>query len=426
MSSYLLCSSPFTGHFVPMLAIGRHLARHGHRVRMLASRRFEAKVTAAAIEFSALPPECDFDERDLEASFPTRAGKKGLGRLRFDITAMFVDPIPHQYRAIRELLDAAPADAILVEQGFMGIFPLLLGPRAARPPVLAVGITPLTLSSRNLPPFGLGILPMSNPLGRVRDGLLTVFMHTAVFGPSQRAAQNRVQALTGKRLPTFFLDGHELADRFLQLSCPGFEYPRRDLPGYVRFVGPVLPDEPEPFHAPSWWKELDNGRPVVHVTQGTVDNKDLHRLIIPTMLALADKEVTVVATTGGKALPASFTPPANAFVADFIPYDRLLPKVAVQVTNGGYGGVQRALALGIPIVAAGDSEDKPEVASRVAWSGAGINLHTGKPKPDAIARAVGQVLTSPSYRAGAHQLAEESAQYSSLEAIAEELAKAAA
>lgn len=426
MNSYLLCSSPFTGHFVPMLAIGRYLAGQGHRVRMLTSRRFEEKVTAAAIGFSALPPECDFDERDLEASFPARAGRKGLGRLRFDITAIFVDPMPHQYRAIRELLDAAPADAILAEQGFMGIFPLLLGPRADRPPVLACGITPLTLSSRDLPPFGLGILPMSGLLGRARDRVLTVVMHTAVFGPNQRAAQGRVQALTGKRLPVFFLDGHELADRFLQLSCPGFEYPRRDLPGCVRFVGPVLPDEPEPFHAPPWWEKLDGGRPVVHVSQGTADNKDLRRLIIPTMLALAGKEVTVVATTGGQALPAAFTPPANAFVADFIAYDRLLPKVAVQVTNGGYGGVQRALALGIPIVAAGDSEDKPEVASRIAWSGAGINLHTGKPKPDAIARAVGQVLTNPLFRARAQQLAEEFARYASLQAIEQELAKATA
>jgi hypothetical protein len=41
------------------------------------------------------------------------------------------------------------------------------------------------------------------------------------------------------------------------------------------------------------------------------------------------------------------------------------------VTNGGYGGVQQALANGVPLVVAGDSEDKPEVAARVRWSGTG-------------------------------------------------------
>ena len=35
------------------------------------------------------------------------------------------------------------------------------------------------------------------------------------------------------------------------------------------------------------------------------------------------------------------------------------------LTNGGYGGVQYALAHGVPLVVAGDTEDKPEVAARV-------------------------------------------------------------
>jgi UDP:flavonoid glycosyltransferase YjiC (YdhE family) len=35
------------------------------------------------------------------------------------------------------------------------------------------------------------------------------------------------------------------------------------------------------------------------------------------------------------------------------------------VTNGGYGGVQMALAHAVPLVVAGAKEDKPEVAGRV-------------------------------------------------------------
>ena len=51
------------------------------------------------------------------------------------------------------------------------------------------------------------------------------------------------------------------------------------------------------------------------------------------------------------------------------------------VTNGGYGGVQFALAHGVPLVVAGDHEDKPETAARVAGSGVGRNLKTGRPTP---------------------------------------------
>ena len=49
------------------------------------------------------------------------------------------------------------------------------------------------------------------------------------------------------------------------------------------------------------------------------------------------------------------------------------------VTNGGYGAVQRALTTGVPLVVAGDTEDKPEVAARVEWFGVGVNLRTGVP-----------------------------------------------
>jgi UDP:flavonoid glycosyltransferase YjiC (YdhE family) len=83
----------------------------------------------------------------------------------------------------------------------------------------------------------------------------------------------------------------------------------------------------------------------------------------------------------------------------------------VMVTNGGYGGVQMALSYGVPLVVAGASEDKPEVAARVAWSGAGLNLKTGKPKPHAVRAAVRAVLDDPRYRARAQTLASEYRSY---------------
>ncbi len=87
------------------------------------------------------------------------------------------------------------------------------------------------------------------------------------------------------------------------------------------------------------------------------------------------------------------------------------------VTNGGYGGVQQALANGVPLVVAGDSEDKPEVAARVQWSGTGVNLHTGRPSPAMVARAVRRVLDQPSYRERAGALRAEIAASDPLGAI---------
>lgn len=63
------------------------------------------------------------------------------------------------------------------------------------------------------------------------------------------------------------------------------------------------------------------------------------------------------------------------------------------------------LANGVPLVVAGSTEDKPEVAARVAWAGCGRDLRTGTPRPEAIRRAVRDVLTTPSYRARSRELA---------------------
>ena len=137
------------------------------------------------------------------------------------------------------------------------------------------------------------------------------------------------------------------------------------------------------------------------MTQGTL-NVDPHDLIEPAFAALGRQRVLVVATTG-RADDASlpFPAPPNARVAGLVPYGALLPRVDVVVTNGGWGGVLAALAAGIPLVVAGGDLDKPEVAARVAWSGAGVNLRSGRPSPRAVLRGWRRVSTDAAYRANA-------------------------
>jgi UDP:flavonoid glycosyltransferase YjiC (YdhE family) len=74
------------------------------------------------------------------------------------------------------------------------------------------------------------------------------------------------------------------------------------------------------------------------------------------------------------------------------------------VTNGGYGAVQRALMTGVPLIVAGNTEDKPEVAARVEWVGAGVNLRTGTPSASALRSAVRTVLSDDRYRRAAQRL----------------------
>ncbi|WP_258566970.1 glycosyltransferase [Microbacterium sp. Se5.02b] len=200
------------------------------------------------------------------------------------------------------------------------------------------------------------------------------------------------------------LDWAGRADAYVQFTVPEFEYPRPDLPAGVTFAGP-LPSLASDSTAPDWWADLDGSRPIVHVTQGTIANSDFGQLVLPTIAALAASDALVVVSTGGRPVDAlTGRLPDNVRVAEYLPYDRLLPLVDVLVTNGGYGGVQQALAHGIPLVVAGQTEDKVEVCARVGWSGAGVNLRTSTATPAKVASAVERVLTDPSFRANAERI----------------------
>jgi UDP:flavonoid glycosyltransferase YjiC (YdhE family) len=121
--------------------------------------------------------------------------------------------------------------------------------------------------------------------------------------------------------------------------------------------------------------------------------------------------------------------PDNMRAEPFVPFDRLLPSVDVLVTNGGFGGVQQALAAGVPVVVAGRTEDKAEVGARVEWSGVGVVLKTRRRTDATTAGAVRAgvltVLDTPSYRDRAAELADEYARHDGISrtaAVVEELA----
>ncbi|MFD6159864.1 glycosyltransferase [Nocardia sp. NPDC060256] len=321
-------------------------------------------------------------------------------------------PLGAQYAALDNELARSDFDAVLVDSMFTGAIPLLVSGRR-RPPVLVCGVGPLMLSSTDCAPFGIGWQPHPG-----RDYTrMNRFVRQVLF----RADQRRLDAiLRGQGLgsaPVFLLDWPVLAERLLQFTVPGFEYPRRDLPPSLVFTGPIPSPSTADPQLPPWWHALHGPERVVHVTQGTWDNDDFDQLLRPALSALGDRsDVLIVASTGGST--ASLGPiPANARVCDFVPYSWLLPHVDVMITNGGYGGVQQALGHGVPLIVAGDTADKPEVAARVAYTGAGIDLGA-RPRPAAVAAAVDRVLRDNSFRDAASKLADEMAQRSPFETIA--------
>lgn len=400
MYRFLFCTIPALGHVNPGLPLARLLVERGHEVCWYTGRQFRLAIEATGAQFLPMEAVSDPADRSFDERFPERAKLTGLAGFRFDLKHLFIDDVPGQIADLRRILQSFPADVLVIDTGFLGASLLH---ELGGPPYATYGITALTLNSRDTAPFGTGLPPMATPLGRVRNWLLAkLFEQVLMREVFTYFRQTRVKLGLPAHGPQV-LNATLSPYLYLHSSTAAFEYPRSDLPPQVHFIGPLLPETPPDFAPPTWWSDLQGDRPVVLVNQGTVAT-NLHNLMVPTLQALSREAMLVVATTGGAPAETVGPLPTNARVEPFIPFGALLPQVNVMVTNGGYGGVQFALAHGVPLVVAGATEEKPEIAMRVTWSGAGINLKTGSPTPEQIRTAVHEVLANPHYRQNAQRI----------------------
>jgi len=404
MGRFLLTAMPFTGHVAPLAAVARQLVDRGHDVRFYTGSRFRSRVEAAGARLVPWQQAPDFDENDLPATFPRLVGKKGMQQMLVNVVDCFIGTAPAQVADLSAEWAREPWDVLAADEVSIGA---VLFSERQRMPWATVAVVPLNLVGPGGPPSGMGIRPGTNPLTRTRDAALRGLV-PLISRPLVRAL-DAAQAAVGLAARGRTMDRIVFSPTLIAASGSSLlDYGRTDRPAQVHFVG-ELAAQVVPTSAaalPPWWGDLD-GRRVVLVTQGT-QNIDPDDLIRPALAALADRDVIVVATTGVPGRDEfGFPVPQNVRVTGFAPFGALLPRVDLAITNGGWGGTIAMLGHGVPLVVAGGDLDKPEVAARVAWSGAGVNLRTGTPKATAVQAAVDRVLAEPSFRAAAGRVAAE-------------------
>ena len=176
-------------------------------------------------------------------------------------------------------------------------------------------------------------------------------------------------------LPFLGISPH--AERLWHASIPDFE-PWRQWHGLpVTFTGPLLvktAGDVPPL----------TEQPRIVITQGTLA-REATQLYAPAKEACAPLPVEVVTTETWR------------------PLHKLLDGAALLITNGGYGGIQAALAAGVPVLVAGDTEEKAENGRRVEYAGIGGYLPAPY-TPDRIREAMRFVLDTPRFRERAQQL----------------------
>jgi UDP:flavonoid glycosyltransferase YjiC (YdhE family) len=403
VSRFLICAQPLAGHVNPASSIARALVARGHDVRFYTGRQYKARVEATGARHVAPNRGPDFDGEDIDRAFPDRAELRGLARLKWDIRA-FLQAMPAQVADLEELLAESSADAVLTDSSMACGYVLN---RKHGLPWATLGLGPLPLADPLVPPFGLGLRASTSRLAALRNRVLNATGRHALFRSLQSASGAALLAAGAEPDGRFLFDLPVSPYLLLQPGVASMEYPRRSWPTQLHFVGALLPP-PSP-DLPSWWADRPAAERVVLVTQGTVAT-GTGQLLVSALRAFAhDPSTLIVADTRGRSPEVlSLGPlPHNARIAPFIPHGTLMPHVDVLVTNGGYHGHLTALQAGVPLVVAPGSEDKPEVARRVAYTGTGIDLKTATPSPRQVHAAVCQVLSDSRYRTAAAAISAE-------------------
>ena len=191
------------------------------------------------------------------------------------------------------------------------------------------------LRTPGVPPFGLGLGPLSGVLGRVRDAAARI----AVVGAVERAMLppiNRIREDVNVRQVASVDEFLRRAPLMLVASGKPFQYPHTDWGDAVQMIGPCVLD-PGPDTIPDWLASID--RPIVLVTTSSEKQADT-KLVLTAMAALADEPVHVVATLPA-GQPVEVTPSHNATVCRFVPHGLVLDRAVCAVTHGGMGATQR-------------------------------------------------------------------------------------
>jgi MGT family glycosyltransferase len=178
------------------------------------------------------------------------------------------------------------------------------------------------------------------------------------------------------------------------LSGPG---PAAALGDRLRFVGPSI--APRPLSIPFPWDRLEESRPTVLVSLGTVNDDAGGRFLRAAADAFATRpRLRAILVDPAGAVP---DPPDNVLVRPRVPQLELLPHLAAVVCHAGHNTVCETLYHGLPLVVAPIRDDQPVIAQQAADAGAAIRLRFGRATADHIGTAVHTVLTEPAYRAAA-------------------------
>lgn len=389
----LFASMPFEGHFNPLTGIAMYFKERGHDVRWYCSKSYEKKLSDLNIPFYPFKRAKEVNSQNLHQLFPAISRLKGPKAIKYNFERIFLDNIDNHFMDIKDIFETAFQFDIFFCDAAM--YALQMIAEVIQKPVYVIGPAPLLATSKDTPPNFVGFTPAKTVFGKKAHQLMRYVMDKMVL-------REGVKVYNGMRKShglsplndSFWNISHQFSTLYFQSGVPEFAYYRSDLSPKIKFVGALLPYKKAIGSNFKYTDKLTQYEKVILISQGTVDNKDQHKLIIPALEALKRSPYLLIVTTGHfntEELRKSYQQP-NIIIEDFIDYDFILKHTDLYITNGGYGGVMLSLGYGVPILCAGITEGKNDINAHVRYFKVGIDLKTEKPAPAAIKKGTERIF----------------------------------
>ncbi|CAA9282636.1 MAG: Putative glycosyltransferase [uncultured Chloroflexi bacterium] len=388
------------GHVNPLTGLAMHLKAAGHDVRWYTGRSYATRLERLGIPHVPYQRATEVNSENIAELFPERARLRGPALIRFDAEHIFIGNVEQHFEDVRDVDATWPFDALVCDAAFYAarLIKEKLGKR-----VCSIGVAPSLEIDKDVPPAFSGLRPAGTGVGRLLHRCMGAAMDWLVMGPS-KASYNRILVAHGLAPIewSLFDEPYRSPDVVFQSGVPSLDYPRKAANPKVRFVGALLPYRAQAPAAFPYADRLGEAQRVILISQGTVDNRDPKKLIVPALDALVDSGALLVVGTGHantEQLRRAY-PQANVVVEDYVDFAAVLDRADLFICNGGYGSVLLSLSKGVP-----------------EYVGVGINLRSENPSPERIRRAADRVLSEPSWKARAMQLREELSRYRPYELI---------
>jgi UDP:flavonoid glycosyltransferase YjiC (YdhE family) len=396
----LIATVPAAGHFNPLTGPAVRLAELGHDVRWYAGPAYAARVKRLGLEVITYEEATEITGDNVNALFPERPKLSGPKAIEFDADVFFARPARAQFRDIRNARERFPFDALLIDGAFYAGY--LVAKRLDVPVFVMGSIAAPSLRGENaVTPF-FGLRPPRTFLGRMVNRAARAML---VSG-SRKGVETFNGYLAEEGLPAMAVEDYfdctqqpDVARRVFNVGLPELDFPDAYVPPNAEWVGALLPHRTAAA-APLHPRVIERSGRVVVVSQGTVDNHDPQKLMIPAIEAFMGGDRLLVVVTGGVGtdeLRARYHHD-NLLIEDIVDFDLLFPHTELYVTNGGLGGVLLALSHGVPLLVAGTREGKGDINVRLAYRGLAVDLRSEHPSARAIARGTQRVLRDTDMR----------------------------